>query len=77
MRDRERYATSDFYLASFLKARGLRLVATERDGRKVSFIFEDRSDRGSLIRDFYNDGEVKVNAFTHAIQDLKGVIYNW
>jgi len=73
----ERYATSDFYLASFMKARGMKLVETTRDGRRVTFVFEDRPDRGDLVREFYNDGQVKVNAFTHAIQDLKAVVHNW
>jgi len=71
------YATTDFYLASFLKAIGLRLLETDRQGRRVTFIFEDRPDRKGLVQVFYNDGEVKVNAFVHAIQDLKAVLYNW
>lgn len=71
------YVTTDLYLASFLKARGLRLLDAEREGRRVSFVFEDRPDRPEMVRAFYNDGTVEVNAFTHAIQDLKAVIYNW
>lgn len=71
------YATSDFYLASYLKARGLRLQDAERDGRRTTFVFEDREDRPDAVREFYNDGTVRVNAFTHAIQDLKAVVYNW
>jgi hypothetical protein len=73
----EQYATSDFYLASFLKARGMRLMDTSREGRRVTFVFEDRDDRRGLVTSFYNDGEVRVNAFTHAIQDLKAVVHNW
>ena len=73
----ESYATSDFYLACFLKASGMNLSDAEREGRRTVFVFEDRSDRPELLRAFYNDGQVEVNAFTHAIQDLKAVIYNW
>jgi hypothetical protein len=77
MSDGQRYETSDFYLASFLKARGMRLADTTREGRRVTFVFEDRDDRRGLVASFYNDGQVGVNAFTHAIQDLKAVVHNW
>lgn len=70
------YPVSDFYLAAFLKARGLKLLETIREGRRVTFIFEDRADRTTLTKDFYNDGSVQVNPFIHAIQDLKSIIYN-
>lgn len=71
------YATADLYLASCLKARGLQLRDTQREGRRAVFVFSDRGDRMELVREFYNDGTVKVNAFVHAMQDLKGVVYNW
>ena len=77
MSGRNVYETSDLYLASYLKARGLLLVRTERQGSRVVFTFEDRADRQDLVLSFYNDGMVHVNAFTHAIQDLKAVVYNW
>lgn len=70
------YATNDFYLSAFLKAKGLKLIDTERDGRRTTFIFEDIENRKQLIKEFYNDGVVKVNDFKNAIQDLKAVIYN-
>jgi len=73
----ESYVTSDFYLACFLKASGMKLREPQRDGRRTLFVFEDRQDREDLIRAFYNDGRINVSAFTHAIQDLKAVIYNW
>ena len=77
MSDLDKYITTDLYLASFLKAQGLRLLGAERDGRRVSFVFEDREDRRDMIRGFYNDASVRVNDFTHALQDLKAVVYNW
>ena len=77
MKECESYVTTDLYLASFLKAQGLKLIDTEREGRRVSFVFEDRSDRKDAVSAFYNDGVVRVNDFTHAIQDLKAVVYNW
>ena len=70
------YPVSDFYLAAYLKAKGMKLVDIMREGRRVTFVFEDREDRQTLTRDFYNDGVVQVNPFIHAIQDLKSIIYN-
>ena len=57
------YASTDFYLSAYLKAKGLKLFDVERDGRRAIFIFEDREDRKELIKSFYNDGTVKINAF--------------
>jgi len=70
------YETSDLYLGCYLKARGLRLIDAKRDGRRITFVFEDSGERGRLIQDFYNDGTVRVNEFTHALQDLKAIVYN-
>lgn len=76
MKANSNYSTSDFYLASFLKAKGVILSDHERYGRRVTFIFEDRGEIRSLIKDFYNKGIVEVNPFVHAINDLKALIYN-
>ena len=70
------YPVSDFYLAAYLKAKNMKLMDIAREGRRVTFIFEDREDRSTLVKDFYNDGMVQVNPFIHAIQDLKSIIYN-
>lgn len=72
----EGYPVSDFYLAAYLKAKNMKLIDIAREGRRVTFIFEDREDRSGLTKDFYNDGTVNVNPFIHAIQDLKSIIYN-
>jgi len=76
MRETKTYASTDFYLSAYLKAKGLRLLDVERDGRRATFIFEDRRDRKELIRSFYNNGVVEINAFKNAIQDLKAATYN-
>ena len=70
------YETTDLYLSCFLKASGLQLLDVRRDGRRTTFVFEDRPDRSDLIRSFYNDGTVRVNDFKNALQDLKAIIYN-
>jgi len=70
------YETTDLYLGSFLKARNLCLLDVRREGRRTTFIFEDRPDRPALVREFYNDGVVRVNDFKNALQDLKAIVYN-
>ena len=72
----ETYRTSDFYLAAFLKAKGLRLLDKQRMEGKVIFIFNDRPDRKALIQEFFNDGVVGVAAFKNAIQDLKTIVFS-
>ena len=72
----ETYTSTDFYLSAYLRAKGLKLVNVERDGRRAIFVFRDRRDRKDLIKSFYNDGTVSVNAFKNAIQDLKAATYN-
>lgn len=71
-----KYATNDFYLAAYLKAKNLKLVSTEREGRRTTFVFEHYPDIEELILSFYNNGQIEVNAFKNAIQDLKAIIYN-
>ena len=70
------YCTSDLYLSAFLKARGLRLIDTEKRGSKSVFIFDDREDRKKLIQEFFNDGLVSITAFKNALQDLKTLVFN-
>ncbi len=71
------YETTDLYLSAFLKARGLLLVDRRLDGRRVTFVFADRTDRRSLVTEFYGNGQVYVNDYVHALQDCKAAIYNF
>jgi hypothetical protein len=70
------YGTSDIWLAAYLKAKGLRLVGTEREGRRCCFLFEDRPDREHLVLDFVNQGVVEIAPYRHALDDLKAIVYN-
>jgi hypothetical protein len=70
------YETTDLYLASFLKARGMKLADIVRDGRRATFVFEDQPQRHELIIGYYGDELVSVSAFKNALQDLKAATYN-
>lgn len=71
-----RYFTSDFYLAAFLKAKGLKLIEAIKENGRSTFIFEDDVRRNNLIKDFYNNGLVEVGFFKNSLQDLKSIIHS-
>lgn len=76
MNDGKTYKTVDLYLGAFLKARGIELLDVDRTGRRVTFLFQDGYEVRELVKEFYNDGQVKVNVFKNALKDLKAIIYN-
>ena len=71
------YSTRDYYIASFLKARGFRLVATDKNGRDIYFIFEGKEKIENILPGFYN-GTEKVIAIelTTAIRNIKSLLHN-
>lgn len=72
----ETYKTSDFYLAAFLKAKGMRIIDREKSGMRVTFVFGDKPERKTLVFEFFNNGMVDIGAFRNAIQDLKTMVFN-
>jgi len=70
------YSTSDFWVASFLKVKGFRILNVRREAGRSVFIFEDRPDREGLLRDFYNNASVGVNDIKSAAQDIRALIHN-
>jgi len=70
------YGTTDLYVEAFLKARGVRLIDIDKAGRRITFLFEDSEETKKLIKEFYNDGTVRINDFQHALKDLKSITYN-
>jgi len=77
MNDREdTYITADLYLASFLKAKGHKFVDV-KTGRQVKFVFPNSEELQNHIKGYYNnDDMVKANEFTHALRDLKAIVFN-
>lgn len=70
------YETKDLYIAAFLRARGLELVGTRRNGSRVFFCFRGKNEAENLTRDFLNGAQVDVSLYTKAIQDLKTIIFS-
>jgi len=74
----ETYETSDFYLASFLRANGFRIVDTRKEGRRVTFVFEDCPKRQQLITSYYNgEGTVNPLSFVDSMKNMKALVYNY
>jgi predicted transport protein len=70
------YGTTDLYVGAFLKARGIKLIDVDKAGRRITFLFEDSDKTKKLIKEFYNEGMVKISDFQHALKDLKSITYN-
>ena len=72
------FATSDFYAAAFLSAKGFQLFGINKaDSRRFRFIFSDELERPQLVSGYFA-GLVEVNAkdFVSAIKELKSLMYN-
>jgi len=70
------YRTCDLYLAAFLKAKGIYLRRTTRQGGRVYFYFERDENLENLIQGYLNDVPVGALSFKAAILDLKAFIFS-
>ena len=75
MRD-DIYSTNDLWLATFLKAKGLKIIRIEGNNRRAVFVFKDTPERKDLIEEFYNNGPVGITLIKNAMADLKSAIFN-
>lgn len=68
----ELHRTADLYYASFLMAADVPFYKTEREGRRVYFLFERVEGLEELKRAYFN-GRAKVSArkFVSAIRHMK------
>ncbi|MCX6383150.1 MAG: DUF5659 domain-containing protein [Actinobacteria bacterium] len=71
------YSTKDYYIASFLKAKGFKLMATDKKGKDIYFIFEGKEKIENILPGFYN-GTEKVIAIDliGAIRNIKSMLHN-
>jgi len=75
--DGEKFNISDFYIAAYFVAKGIRLLGVDRENpRRVLFIFKDFEDRPKLTEDFLlGNGLVNPKCYVSAIKELKDLIY--
>lgn len=76
----EVFETKDFYLACFLKARGIKLISASGASNKISeviFTFERVENLEEIINNFYNENElVPAIRFVNVIRDLKALSHS-
>ena len=75
----EPYKTTDLYYAAYLKVAGVQFRGIEREGGRVTFLFDDQ---GPLVmRDlrtvyFTDAAKVAPLAFVQAIKAMKSLTFN-
>jgi hypothetical protein len=70
------FKTSDLYLASYIKSKGITLRNIEREGRRVFFIFADDGKLKDVISDYYNGGQVGALTYKANLAELRSLIFN-
>ena len=72
------YRTSDLYYAAYLHVAGVPLIGTDREGKRVVFLFEDQGSgamRG-LKNEYFNDqAKVPALSYAQALKKLKGMLF--
>ena len=71
------YATSDFWLACYLRAAGYRMTDTRRDGSRLQFMFENTPDLRAAVQDFFSGAAlVSPQAMASECRQMKSLIHN-
>ncbi len=71
-----RFKTSDLYFSAYLKTAGVPLLTTERNDRKVIFVFERVDGIKDLKREYFNrSAKVPALTFVDEIRSLKSLTY--
>ncbi len=70
------FETTDLYLASAMKLKGIPLVQVKKSGSRGIFVFRDFDGRPEFVRKYFN-GELEgsLGGFANAWSDLKAMIY--
>ena len=70
------YRTSDIYFAAYLRVAGVPLHRTERDGRRMFFVFE-QVDAFEDLKNQYFNRIAKVSALTYVdeIRNFKAMLH--
>ncbi|MFX0200329.1 MAG: DUF5659 domain-containing protein [Candidatus Hodarchaeota archaeon] len=76
MNTNETFETTDLYLASAMKLKGISLIRIKKIGVRGIFVFKDFDGRPEFIRKYFN-GELEgsLGGFANAWSDLKAMIY--
>lgn len=71
------YRTADLYYAAYLRVAGVPFLGTERDGKRVTFLFEDAGTTISdLKRGYFTDGaRVPALSYVQMIREMKSLVF--
>jgi len=71
-----RYRTSDLYYAAYLRVAGVPLLESEKEDRRVFFVFEHSDSIQELKKQYFNRSS-KVPALTYAdeIRSMKALTH--
>jgi len=74
----QKVTLSDFYLATFLKAKGFQLLNVNRSNpRRALFVFKDQQGRQKLVEDFlFGRTQIEPKNFVSAIKQLKQLLHS-
>lgn len=72
------FPLSDFYLAVFLRVKGLNIINIDKTNpRRALFVFEDSKDRKKLVGDFlFGRAQVEPKRFAAVIKELKQLLHS-
>ena len=72
------YRTSDLYISAWLLSKGLELRGIDRSNKQRNdFIFQDRSDRPELVRQFTcGSATGNVADFVYSMRKCKRLLYS-
>lgn len=72
----EKYRTSDLYFAAYLKVAGVPLISTEKEGKKVFFLFERTPFLTDLKNEYFNrTARVPALTFVDEIRSMKALTH--
>ncbi|QQR78798.1 MAG: hypothetical protein IPJ68_00735 [Candidatus Moraniibacteriota bacterium] len=72
------FSTSDFYLAAYCVAQGMKIAGISRSGSgKATFLLEGAPKGRELMKEFlFSDPNVEAKRFVSAIKELKQLLYS-
>jgi len=71
------YRTADLYYAAYLRVAGVPFLGTERDGKRVTFLFEDiGTPLHDLKRGYFSDSaRVPALSYVQMIRTMKTLVH--
>jgi len=70
------YRTSDLYFAAYLRTAGVSLTRTDKEGRRVFFVFCDQGEIDDLKKQYFNrTAQVVALNYADEVRSLKSMLF--